>query len=315
MTTASDGSGQTSENGRAQRLIDRARLIRALRDFLDQRGLIEVQTPVITASGVTDVHIESLRLADDLGYLRTSPEYAHKRLLVEGIGDLYELGPVFRAEEAGRMHRVEFTLLEWYRRNGDWRTLAQELLDLCQFALVTVGRNRRTERWRDWSACFTEADLPDPLAASNADIRSITSDLPADCDRDMRLDWLFSTRIQAHFPENALTLVHGYPASQAALAQLDSRDPRKAQRFELFAGPIELANGYQELTDWKEQLARFEGDKQKRRDLGRKEMPVDQLFIEALKIGLPACAGVALGVDRLAMVALQSSDIAQVRTF
>lgn len=309
------GSGPVPGNERARRLVERAKLIRALREFLDQRGLIEVQTPLITSSGVTDVHIESLRLADDLGWLRTSPEYAHKRLLVEGLGDLYELGPVFRAEETGRMHRVEFTLLEWYRGNSDWRGLARETLELCQFALGKLGQTRHEERWRDWSECFLESGLPDPLSASDDQIHSITIDLPADCDRDMRLDWLFSTRIQADFPRQTLTLVHGYPASQAALARLDPDDPRKAQRFELFAGPIELANGYQELTDWKEQLARFERDNQKRRQLGRSEMPIDQALIEALRIGLPNCAGVALGVDRLAMVALEQSDIAQVRTF
>jgi len=314
MSTESD-SGQLQGSERAQRLADRARLVRALREFLDRRGLIEVQTPLITASGVTDVHIESLRLADGLGWLRTSPEYAHKRLLVEGLGDLYELGPVFRAEEAGRMHRVEFTLLEWYRGGSDWRTIARETLELCQSALDRLGQPRLDERWRDWSACFLESDLPDPLSASDEEIRSITADLPADCDRDMRLDWLFSTRIQATFPGHMLTLVHGYPASQAALARLDPEDPRKAQRFELFAGPIELANGYQELADWREQLARFEKDNQKRRQLGRAEMPIDRAFIDALKIGLPNCAGVALGVDRLAMVALGQSDIAQVRTF
>jgi lysyl-tRNA synthetase class 2 len=303
---------QVAGSSRKQRLTDRAKLIRALREFLDDRGLIEVQTPLITPAGVTDVHIESVRLAADLGWLRTSPEYAHKRLLVEGIGDLYELGPVFRAEESGRMHRMEFTLLEWYRTALDWRSLAQETLDLCQFALAALGHAPREERWRDWSDCFLESNLPDPLSASDDDIRRLTQDLPADCDRDMRLDWLFSTRIQAAFPEAALTVVHGYPASQAALSRLDQVDPRKAQRFEVFAGSIELANGYQELTDWQEQLHRFEQDNRKRRELGRSEMPVDRAFIDALKAGLPDCAGVALGVDRLVMVALQENDISRV---
>jgi len=305
----------TRTTARARRLSDRARLIRALRDFLDQRGLIEVQTPLITACGVTDIHIESLALANGLGFLRTSPEYAHKRLLSEGVGDLYELGPVFRAEESGRMHRIEFTLLEWYRRDLDWQTLAQETLDLCQHAFEALGQDRRDEQWRDWSECYLELDLPDPLIASDDDIRRVTTDLPQDCDRDMRLDWLFSTQIQSLFPDRSLTLVHGYPASQAALAKLNDGDPRKAQRFELFAGQIELANGYQELTDWREQRRRFDRDNQNRRRLERPEMPIDQAFIDALKIGLPECAGVALGVDRLAMVTFGQTDIAQVRSF
>jgi lysyl-tRNA synthetase class 2 len=300
---------------RAKRLAERARLIRLLRDFLDQRGLIEVQTPLISEAGVTDVHIESVRLADRQGYLRTSPEYAHKRLLAEGLGDLYELGPVFRAGESGRMHRLEFTLLEWYRRGFSWQELAQETIDLCQHALAALGQSGWQARWYDWADCFTRAGLPDPLEASDGDIRRVSSELPSDCDRDMRLDWLFSTSIQARFPDRTLTVVHGYPASQAALSRLDGDDPRKAQRFELFAGSIELANGYQELTDAREQRRRFEQDNLKRRRLGRVEMPIDEAFLSALEAGLPECAGVALGVDRLAMVALGQKEIGQVRAF
>ncbi len=300
---------------RKEALSQRAVLIRALRAFLDQRGLIEVQTPVITASGITDLHIESVRLANDQGYLRTSPEYAHKRLLASGLGDLYELGPVFRAEETGRLHRVEFTLLEWYRRQMSWKALAQETLDLCQHALKTLGQARWAERWQDWSECFRQAGLPDPLEASDDAIRLETPDLPNDCDRDMRLDWLFSTRIQAEFQPRVLTIVHGYPASQAALAKLDEQDPRKAQRFELFAGDIELANGYRELTDGNEQLRRFKDDNARRQALGRVPMPIDKDFIAALRRGLPECSGVALGVDRLAMVALKKHDIGDVRSF
>ena len=300
---------------RAQRLKERAQLIQALRKFLDRRGLIEVQTPVLTAAGVTDVHIESLRLAEQQGFLRTSPEYAHKRLLAEGLGDLYELGPVFRAGETGRVHRTEFSLLEWYRTGWGWRRLAQETIELCQFGLAALGHSPLAEAWLDWSDCFIRAGLPDPHEASDAALRAVSKNLPSDCDRDMRLDWLFSTSIQPDLPARTLTLVSGYPASQAALARLDEDDPRKAQRFELFAGPIELANGYQELTDATEQRRRFEQDNRTRQRLGRCEMPVDEEFLRALERGLPACAGVALGVDRLTMIALGQADIAQVRTF
>jgi lysyl-tRNA synthetase class 2 len=298
-----------------QALIARARILSAVRAFLDQRGLIEVTTPVITDSGITDLHIESVALDGARGFLRTSPEYAHKRLLARGLGDLYELGPVFRAGESGRLHRIEFTLLEWYRLGMRWQDLAQETLDLCQQALQGQGHPPWTEHWLDWAACFTAAGLPDPLTADDARIEALTEDLPSDCSRDMRLDWLFSSRIQTGFPEHRLSVVHGYPASQAALARLDPDDLRKAQRFEVFAGPVELANGYQELTDPVEQERRFEADNQARRALGRRPMPIDRSFLAALEEGLPECAGVALGIDRLAMVALGVEDIGRALTF
>jgi len=298
-----------------QMLAKRAKLVKALRTFLDQRGLIEVQTPVITRSGITDLNIESVKLSADLGYLRTSPEYAHKQLLARGVGDIYEIGPVFRAEEAGHLHRTEFTLLEWYRLKTNWKALAQEALDLCQHALRALGHPAQTEHWRDWSSCFTRAKLPDPLAADDCEIIQATQDLPDDCDREMRLDWLFSSQIQRNLPEHGLTIVYGYPAAQAALAKLDPSDARKSLRFELFCGSLELANGYQELTDWREQLKRFENDNRRRQALGRHSMPIDQELVAALKRGLPECAGIALGVDRLAMKALEVTDIAEVRSF
>jgi len=298
-----------------QALVARARLLSSVRAFLDQRGLIEVTTPVITDSGITDLHIESVALDAAQGFLRTSPEYAHKRLLARGLGDLYEIGPVFRAGESGRLHRIEFTLLEWYRLGMRWQDLAQETLDLCQHAMQTLGHGIWAEHWLDWSACFTAAGLPDPLTTEDARIEALTADLPADCSRDNRLDWLFSTRIQSSFPEHRLSVVHGYPASQAALARLDPDDPRKAQRFEVFAGPVELANGYQELTDAKEQERRFEADNEARRALGRRAMPIDRAFLAALDEGLPECAGVALGIDRLVMVALGVEEIGEARSF
>ncbi|MEN1727790.1 MAG: EF-P lysine aminoacylase EpmA [Pseudomonadota bacterium] len=296
-------------------LIQRAKLLGALRHFLDERGLTEVQTPVLNPRSVSDVNIDSVAVADPEGFLRTSPEYAHKRLLAGGMGDLYEIGPVFRAKEDGRLHRVEFTLLEWYRIGLSWQKLAKETLELCQFALKALGQAHRTEHWYDWSESFTTQGLPDPLTASDDAIAAASTELPADCDRDMRLDWLFSTRIQPELPTDGLTIVHSFPASQAALARLNPEDPRKAQRFELFAGDIELANGYQELTDWREQADRFEQDNQRRQELGRRTMAIDEDFLSALKAGLPECAGVALGVDRLAMVVLGQSDIAQTRSF
>ncbi len=296
-------------------LRQRARIVSAIRTFMEQRGLMEVQTPVITPTGITDVHIESLALAHQAGFLRTSPEYAHKRLLASGLSDLYELGPVFRAGETGQFHRSEFCLLEWYRIEWSWQQLATEVTELVNHCLEELARPPWPVAHLSWRDSFAVAHLPDPLEASDAEIEGLTDALPADCDRDMRLDYLFSTRIQPGFSDQTLTVVHDYPASQAALARISPQDARIAERFEVFAGALELANGYQELTDATEQRRRFLADNQRRRVLGRPTMPVDESLLAALESGLPECAGVAMGVDRLVMALSGIRDIGQIMAF
>lgn len=292
-------------------LLARARMLASIRTFFARRNVMEVQTPLVTRSGVTDPHIDSLPLADG-SYLRTSPEYAHKRLLAAGIGDLYELGPVFRAGEHGRRHRQQFTLLEWYRLGFDWRSLAEEVLDLIRFC--QPGRPW-TVHWLAWRDSFAGLDGFDPLADDDQALASLTPSLPEDCDRDMRLDYLLATEVQSRFPPGQLTVLYHYPASQAALARLDSEDPRLACRFEVFAGPLELANGYHELLDADEQQHRFERDNRYRQRLGKPPMPIDQQLLASLAHGLPDCAGVALGVDRLLMAMLDEDDIGEVCLF
>ncbi|MGK7295325.1 MAG: EF-P lysine aminoacylase EpmA [Candidatus Wenzhouxiangella sp. M2_3B_020] len=289
----------------------RARLVRAIRQFFAQRGVEEALTPATTTCGVTDVHIESVALAPG-GYLRTSPEYAHKRLLAAGAGDLYELGPVFRAGEHGRLHRTEFTLLEWYRVGWTWSRLADEVLDLVE--MLTPGRrwHRRIVPWRDLMG--EELGL-DPAGACVDELRRLASDAPAGLERPELFDWLFATRVQPTLPLDQLTVVHDYPACQAALARLRPDAPEWAERFEVFAGTLELANGYRELTDATAQRQRFEADNRRRRELGRSSMPIDERLIDALQTGLPECSGVALGFDRLAMVAADTDDIGDVEMF
>ena len=286
----------------------RARLARGIREFFQRRGVSEALTPATTPSGVTDVHIESVALADG-GYLRTSPEYAHKRLLAAGAGDLYELGPVFRAGEHGRRHRTEFTLLEWYRVGWSWARLAEEAVELVE-ALTPEHRWRR--RIVPWREVMNEALDSDPTGASADELRRSASDAPAGLDKPELFDWLFATRVQPALPRDQLTVVHDYPACQAALARLRPDAPEWAERFELFAGTLELANGYRELTDAEAQRQRFESDNRRRRALGREPMPIDEGLIEALAAGLPECSGVALGFDRLAMVAAGTGDIGDV---
>lgn len=294
---------------RLEPLRARASIIDAIREFFRARGVLEVHTPLITDSGVTDPHVESMTLSDGR-YLRTSPEYAHKRLLTASSGDIYELGPVFRAGENGRYHLEEFLLLEWYRRDWDWRALADEVLAL--IACVTPERNWRVEfiAWRSLLARETGLDL---ATATPSDLRAAAPGAPLQLDLPEMLDWLFATQLQPGLDADQLTVVHDFPACQAALARLKPGQPQWAERFEVFAGPVELANGYRELTDPVEQRRRFDEDNRRRRAMGLQEMPIDHALIEALQNGLPACSGVALGVDRLIMVALAIDDIARTR--
>lgn len=287
----------------------RAGIVDAIRGFFSARDVLEVLTPTITGAGVTDLHIESMALADGR-YLRTSPEYAHKRLLAAGAGDIYELGPVFRAGENGRFHRDEFLLLEWYRSGWEWRALADEVVELV--AHVAAGQDWTTE-FVAWEALLARETGIDFATATEADLRVAAPGAPDDLDLPELLDWLFATQLQPALPDGCLSVVHDFPACQAALARLKPGQPRWAERFEVFAGPVELANGYRELTDPIEQRHRFDEDNRRRLAMGRKPMPVDHALIAALESGLPECSGVALGVDRLMMAALALDDIARTR--
>ena len=296
-------------------LQQRAELLVRIRNFFHERGVMEVTTPLITASGVTDPNIDSLALDDQAGYLRTSPEYFHKRLLAAGCGDLFELGPVFRAGEQGRHHRSEFWLLEWYRIGWSWQALAQEVVDLIQDCCPRTVSLQPEARSLSWQACL-EAELQcDPLSCDNEALVRLSPQLTPDCDRDMRLDYLFATEVQPRFPADHLTVVHGYPASQAALARLNPDDERIAERFEVFWGSVELANGYRELTCADEQRQRFKQDNVRRKLLGRPPMPIDKNLLAALNTGLPECCGVALGLERLLLMISGSEHIDQVIPF
>lgn len=293
----------------------RAELLAQIRRFFAKRDVVEVTTPVLTATGVSDVHIESMSLSGQRGWLRTSPEYYHKRLLAAGFGDLYEIGPVFRAGESGRHHRPEFTLLEWYRIGWTWRELAAEAVDLVVACLGETGPEWAVD-YVTWRQCLGQAIGVDPLRADDRDLaRAAGGDAPDDSDRDTLLDFLFATRAQPQLPPRQLTVVYDYPASQAALARLRPDKPCLAERFEIFAGSLELGNGYRELVDAGQQRARFESDNHRRRQIGRRPMPIDEALLAALDSGLPECAGIALGFDRLAMLALAIDEISDVLAF
>lgn len=298
----------------AEVIRQRAALLARIRSFFSERGVTEVSTPLLTESGVTEVHIDSVATRSPAGWLRTSPEYCHKRLLAAGFGDLYELGPVFRRGESGRNHQPEFTLLEWYRVGWGWRRLAEEVVDLIRHGLGHDPAAWKVH-WLSWHAAFSQALGIDALSIDSDELSRLANDAPTGLERNGLLDWLFASRIQPEFGHNQITVVHHYPAEQAALARLDPEDERLAERFEVFVGDLELANGYHELSDAHEQRRRFEADNTMRRKLGLQPMPLDETLLAALEHGLPDCSGVALGFDRLLMAASGSRIIDQVLTF
>jgi lysyl-tRNA synthetase class 2 len=303
----------------------RARFNRLVREFFHARGVLEVETPVLSVAGNTEPNIASFSLrfsgrtdgAPATRWLRTSPEFALKRLLAAGIGDCYELGRVFRDGEAGSRHNPEFTLLEWYRVGWDHLRLLEETIELVQAALALVGRTARVERvsfrdlyWQQLQVDPFQADL-DTLAQALGDVRID----PTGLGRDDWLDLLMTHRLQPAFAPDRLLAVYDWPASQAALARIRAGDPPVAERFELYLGPLELANGYHELCDASEQRARFERDVAVRAQRGLPAVPIDEALLAALAHGMPACAGVAVGVDRLLMALLDTDRIAEVLAF
>jgi elongation factor P--(R)-beta-lysine ligase len=306
------------------RLQLRAQLYARIRAFFAARGVLEVETPILSQAGNTEPNIESFSTTFaghvDAGsrerWLRTSPEYPLKRLLAAGVGDCYELGRVFRNGEAGRRHNPEFTMLEWYRVGWDHRRLIGETCELVRAALQSVGRDAGiVERsYRDW---FRVELGIDPFSASLQALQGPLADVRIDAEglgRDDWLDLLITHRLQPAFPRDRISVVHDFPATQCALAKIRDEDPPVAERFEVYLGPYELANGYHELTDVHEQRTRFERDNQRRRARGQRELPIDERLLDALQ-RMPACAGVALGIERLLMCLADSDDIGDVLAF
>ena len=302
----------------------RARLNALIRGFFAERGVTEAETPILSRAGNTDPNIASFTTTFtgplDAGarerFLRTSPEHPLKRLLAAGFGDCYELGRVFRNGEAGRSHNPEFTMLEWYRTGFDHRRLMLECAQLVRaaLALVQMEVDVATTSYRDW---FRRELGLDPLTADERMLRMPLEDFridPNGLTRDDWLDLLVTHRLQPALPNDAITLVYDFPASQCSLARIRPGSPPVSERFELYLGRYELANGYHELNDAAEQRARFELDNARRAARGQPGMPIDQNLLDALD-ALPDCAGVALGIDRLLMAMLGTDDIRDVIAF
>ncbi|WP_300617130.1 EF-P lysine aminoacylase EpmA [Dokdonella sp.] len=316
--------GARAPVSRLESLRLRARLYASIRAFFAGRGVLEVETPVLSAAGNTEPNIESFSTPFsghvDAGsrerWLRTSPEYPLKRLLADGIGDCYELGRVFRNGEAGRRHNPEFTMLEWYRVGWDHLRLIDETVELVQDALALQGRHAEVvvRSYREWFVA--ELGL-DPFTASVDELRAPLADVRIDeagLVRDDWLDLLVTHRLQPSFPRDRISVMHDFPATQCALAKVRAGEPPLAERFELYLGSYELANGYHELNDAAEQRARFERDNARRRGRGQRELPLDERLLAVLD-AMPACAGVALGIERLLMCLAATDDIRDVLAF
>lgn len=301
----------------------RAQLLAAVRSFFAGRDVLEVDTPALVRHAVTDRHIHSARveLPGHPGalYLATSPEYAMKRLLAAGSGDIYQMAHAFRGSEQGRWHNAEFMLIEWYRCGFAMRQLMQEVAAL---ALLLLGLPGSTPvSYLRYAQAFSGQLGPDPLLAPDSELRALAichrldADLAARCDRDQLLDWLMGTVIGPRLGLDGLCFVHHYPASQAALARLDPDDERVALRFELYHRGVELANGFEELADARLQRARFQLDRQQRSATALPVPDIDEALLGALTAGLPLASGVALGFDRLLMLRTGAGSIEAVLPF
>lgn len=307
-----------------QALKSRASLLNQIRQFFETKQVLEVETQLLASAPVTDPHLTNFETQFDSPlspeqqtlYLQTSPEYAMKRLLAAGSGCIYQICKAFRNEEAGRFHNPEFTMLEWYRVGFDHWQLMDEVNELMQ----TVLGCDKAQQISYQKAFIDHLDI-DPLSASIDMIKEVCNDkgfaniTSSEDNKDTLLQLLFSHCIEPVFAQDSPCLVYHFPASQSALAKISESDPRVAERFELYYKGIELANGFNELSDANEQARRFASDNQQRTSLGKQQVPIDQSFLSALQSGLPACAGVALGLDRLLMLKNQCDKISQVIAF
>lgn len=301
-------------------LQKRADVLNQIRHFFYQRQVMEVQTPTLMPNTVTDPHIDSLAVQvfphKNPYYLQTSPEYAMKRLLASGSGDIYQMGPVYRHEQLGRLHQIEFTLLEWYRVGWHEQQLIDEVVEL----VLILDPYLKVERHHYQSLFFEyfevnchDVDRPTLEVLCQTHVPSLK---PQGLSHSDLIEALFGFVIQPQLGQNGLAVVDHYPKAQAALAQVKRHHGEEvAERFEVFMDGIEIANGYHELQDPTEQKKRMLSHNQARQALGRTPRKLDAELIAALEHGLPSCAGVALGIDRLLMVLMGCGSLDEVMPF
>lgn len=332
-----------SYQSRVTNLKARVHIIKAIRSFFDSQGFLEVDTPALQVSPGLEPHLHAFKTtmvgpdgSEHHRMLHTSPEFAMKKLLVAGAGDIYQLAKVFRNNEASYLHHPEFTMLEWYRTGAGYEKIMEDseaMIRSCYEASRSVLADGASDSTADgtisWmgKSCnvagewqrLTVADAFQKFAETDI----FSSDLIADCKRldihvadddswDDRFFRIFLEKIEPNLGVGRPTILYEYPASQSALAKVKADDPRVCERFEIYICGLELANAFHELTDWQEQEKRFEADMQLKEKLYGERYPIDAEFIDALKLGMPASSGIALGVDRLVMLLTGAVDIKEV---
>ena len=301
-------------------LQSRASLLARAREFFAQRGVMEVETPILSGAAVSDPQLHSLSTRvcgrREARYLHTSLEHAMKRLLAAGSGDIFQLCKVFRDEEQGRWHNPEFTMLEWYRLGMDDGALMDEVESLVAQLLSGRRAPKPAERL-SYSAALQRHAGVDAFTSSDDELAKAAVRHGIHCDstldRDGKLDLLMGLIVGPRLGWEQPCFVCDYPVSQAALARL--KNAQVAARFELYLDGVELANGFHELADAAEQRARFEADLAMRRERGLVQPPMDENLLAALQHGLPDCAGVALGFDRLVALALGATRLSEAISF
>ncbi|WNC71787.1 elongation factor P--(R)-beta-lysine ligase [Thalassotalea psychrophila] len=308
-------------------LKKRAEILALIRQFFTHRQVLEVDTQALSHATVTDLHLVSFETQFiDTGanaesgktlYLQTSPEFAMKRLLASGSGCIYQICKAFRNEESGRNHNPEFTMLEWYRIGFDHFDLMAEVSELAELVLKCKPAEQVT-----YQQVFINFVGIDPLQCSLDDLKQAVIDHKLNADwvlkennLDTLLQYLFVELVEPNIGKTIPCLVYNFPASQASLAKVSNTDSRVAERFELYFKGMELANGFHELTDVNEQRRRFEADNDLRVEYNLAPKPVDENLLSALQNSLPGCAGVALGIDRLLMLACAAKSIDEVIAF
>jgi len=296
----------------------RAKILVNIRHFFAERNIFEVETPLMCSAPVTDPFLEALSFNynNKTWYIQTSPEYAMKRLLCAGSGSIYQICKAFRSDEVGRLHHPEFTMLEWYHIGFDHHDLMMEMDEFLQYVIHTKPAKKVS-----YQQIFEQYLNINPHSIADEELKMITQ---TSCgiapdhklDRDDYLNLLLTHIIEPELKSALCPIfIYDYPASQAALAKIRQDNPPVAERFEVYIQGIELANGYHELTDVLEQKWRFDQDIEKRKKLNYPIVPMDNYLLSALESGLPDCAGVALGIDRLVMIAAQKESLSEIMAF
>jgi lysyl-tRNA synthetase class 2 len=302
-------------------LQDRAEKLREARQFFFQRGIVEVDTPLLGKAAPIDVHIDVMCLSlqgGGKGYLHTSPEYAMKRLLAAGMGDIYQLSHVFREAEVGPLHNPEFTMVEWYRLGFTFQQMMEETEAFIHLFLkdLPIQRLSYKEAFLRYAGIdYATASCQELIACAAAQGLALSVDIQ-NSDKNTLLQAMMSFIIEPHLGKGGLTTLFYFPAAQSALAKTGVVDKELiAYRFEIYFQGIELANGYHELADAKEQRQRLEHANKQRQQLGKESLPLDEQFLLALEQGLPDCCGVAVGFDRLMLLRHKKKTLADVLPF